>query len=133
MSDELLVPKILIVDDTSFQRERLRIFFQKIGCEIVAEADNGQNGIDLFTLYVPDLVTMDVNMPYMGGIEAVREIIKKNPDARIIMVSAMGDPETIKEAISAGAKDFVIKPFSYNTMKKTVSKILSDFFPGFFD
>ena len=132
MAGDLCAPKILIVDDTSFQRDRLKTFFQNLGCEVVAEADNGQQGIDLFILHIPDLVTMDVNMPYMGGIDAVREIVRLKPSARIIMVSAMGDPETIRESISAGAKDFVIKPYSSDTLKKVVAKILSDLFPHFF-
>jgi len=132
MTSDSLVPKILIVDDTSFQRERLKGFFENLGCQVVAEADNGQRGIDLFILHVPDLVTMDVNMPYMGGIDAVREIIRLKSSARIIMVSAMGDPETVREAISAGAKDFVTKPYTSDTLKKVVVKILSDLFPEFF-
>ena len=71
-------------------------------------------------------------MPYMDGIEAVREIIRKYPDAKIIMVSGMGDPHTIKEAKLAGASDFVVKPFNENVLMRKIEKLLMDSFPDFF-
>jgi two-component system chemotaxis response regulator CheY len=127
-----LAPKVLIVDDTSFQRDRLRSFFESRGFETVWEADDGRQAVTMFDLYRPDLVTMDINMPYMNGIDALVEIKRRNPDARIIMISAMGDKGTIKEALDAGARDFVIKPFTFEILEKKVIENLSDLFPGFF-
>ena len=75
MSTSKLIPRVLIVDDTWFQRDKLNAFFLQSGFEVVAEAENGLEGVKFFEQYKPDLVTMDVNMPYMDGIEAVREII----------------------------------------------------------
>jgi len=132
MSQITRVPKVLIVDDTSFQRDRLRSFFESRGFKVVGEADNGMKAIDMFSIHQPDLVTMDVNMPYMNGIETVVAIKRKNPSARIIMISAMGDPGTIKEALSAGARDFVVKPYATETLEKKIAEHLSDLFPNFF-
>lgn len=133
MSKEWLIPRVLIVDDTWFQREKLISFFNQYGFSVVAEAENGVKGVDLFERHKPDLVTMDVNMPFMGGIEAVREIIGKNPDAIIIMVSAMGDPMTIKEARLAGACDFIVKPFNSDILANKIEKLLKEPFPDFFN
>lgn len=132
MSRDVLIPRVLIIDDTWFQREKLISFFSHYGFTVVAEAENGVEGVKLFERHKPDLVTMDVNMPFMGGIEAVREIIGKHPDAVIIMISAMGDPMTIKEARLAGACDFIIKPFNSDILANKIENLLKDSFPEFF-
>jgi two-component system chemotaxis response regulator CheY len=132
VSKEWLIPRVLIVDDTWFQREKLISFFSQYGFTVVAEAENGVEGVELFERHKPDLVTMDVNMPFMGGIESVREIIGKHPDARIIMVSAMGDPMTIKEARLAGACDFIVKPFNSDILANKIEKLLKESFPDFY-
>ncbi len=132
MSKDGLIPRVLIVDDTWFQREKLISFFNQSGFTVVAEAENGVEGVDLFERHKPDLVTMDINMPFMGGIEAVREIIGKHPDAIIIMISAMGDPMTIKEARLAGACDFIVKPFNNDILANKIEKLLMDSFPDFY-
>lgn len=133
MRKDGLIPRVLIVDDTWFQREKLISFFSQHGFTVVAEAENGVEGVDLFERHKPDLVTMDVNMPFMDGIESVRKIIGKHPDAIIIMISAMGDPMTIKEARLAGACDFIVKPFNSDVLASKIEKILKDSFPDFFN
>jgi two-component system chemotaxis response regulator CheY len=132
MPDRHLIPRVLIIDDTYFQRDRLRLIFQSAGFDIAGEADNGVKGVDLYNKLMPDLVTMDINMPYMGGIDAVREIVGSHADARIIMVSAMGNPSTIKEAKMAGALDFAVKPVSSDSFLSKVRKILESSFPDFY-
>ena len=132
MSNDKLIPRVLIVDDAWFHRDKLKLIFIQSGFEIVGEAENGLEGVEIHDHFNPDLVTMDVNMPYMDGIEAVREIIRKYPDAKIIMVSGMGDPHTIKEAKLAGASDFVVKPFNENVLMRKIEKLLMDSFPDFF-
>jgi two-component system chemotaxis response regulator CheY len=126
------IPTVLIVDDTFFQRVKLRMFFEGRGFIVEDEAEDGKKGVQLFKKFRPDLVTMDVNMPFMNGIEALIEIRRIDPDARVIMVSAMGNPETIKQARDAGAEDFVIKPFTIEDLQKKVKNALNDKFQDFF-
>lgn len=128
-----LIPRVLLVDDTWFHRETLNNFLSGSGFEIIAEAENGLEGIELFDKHKPDLVTMDVNMPYMDGIKAVRKIISRHPDALIIMVTGMGDPHTIKEARLAGASDFIVKPFKEPVLMRKIEKLLAPSFPDFFN
>jgi two-component system chemotaxis response regulator CheY len=101
----------LIVDDTKFMRNMLKSILTKKGIEIVAEASNGKEAVEKYKEFKPDLVTMDIIMPEVDGIQAVKEIMKINSDAKIIMCSAMGQQALVIEAIQSGAKDFVIKPF----------------------
>ena len=115
--------KILIVDDSKTSRKFLRNMLEDAGHEIVSEAVNGVEGVEKFRLYKPDVVTMDITMPDMDGITAVRKIIELNPDAKIIMVSAMGQKPMIKEALEAGAKDFIVKPFDSAKIVNTLSSI----------
>lgn len=102
--------KGLIVDDAAVMRMRLRdILSSKYS--IVAEAENGKQAIDKYRTYKPDFVTMDISMAEMNGMEALRELLKEFPDAKIVMVSAVGQKAQVFEAINCGAKDFIIKPF----------------------
>lgn len=133
MNDDNKIPKVLIVDDTYYQRIKLRNYFESRGYEIVGEADNGREGVNMFERFKPDLVTMDVNMPYMDGIEALSKIMNINSDARVIMISAMGDPGTKKQARDAGALDFVTKPFSMFDLDKKFESALQQSFPEFFE
>ncbi|MBU1022808.1 response regulator [bacterium] len=132
MSDGKPVPRVLIVDDTWFHRENLRDFFSQRGFEIVGEAQDGRTGVQLYDKLKPDLVTMDVNMPYMDGIEAVRQIIQNHPDALIIMISGMGNPTTINQAHDAGAFSFMTKPFTHDDLILRIAGVLKTKFPGFF-
>lgn len=102
---------VLVVDDAAFMRSTLRDILTRGGFNVVAEARNGREAVELYAQHLPDLVTMDIVMPEISGIEAVRIITKANPSAKIIMCSAMGQQALVIEAIQAGARDFVIKPF----------------------
>jgi two-component system chemotaxis response regulator CheY len=113
----LLVPggdvlaRILIVDDKKLMRVTLNSILNKADHVVVGEAENGKLAIQLYRELMPDLVTMDITMPEMGGLEAVRIIRNEFPNAKIIMCSAMGQQKIIVEAIESGAKDFIVKPF----------------------
>ncbi len=102
----------VITDDAIFMRTLLRkIIEQSDEFEVVGEASNGLEAIDAAEKYQPDILTLDITMPEMDGIQAVKEILKVSPKTRIIMVSAMGQQSMVIEAIKQGAKDFVVKPF----------------------
>jgi two-component system chemotaxis response regulator CheY len=118
------VARILIVDDAKFMRLTLTNILKKAQHEVVAEADNGHKGVSLYRELKPDLVTMDITMPEMNGIEAVREIKKDFPDAKIIMCSAMGQQKMVVEAIEAGAKDFLVKPFDEHRVIDAINRVL---------
>ncbi len=116
--------RVLITDDALFMRVTLKNILTKGGYEIVGEAANGQESVDLYQQHKPDLVTMDITMPEMDGITAVREIRKFDPDANVIMCSAMGQKNMIMEAVSAGAKDFLVKPFQPDKVIEAIQKII---------
>ena len=115
---------ILIVDDAAFMRMMIRDVLTKNGFEIVGEAENGQRAIEKYKDLSPELVIMDITMPEVDGIQAVREIKKFNPSAKIIMCSAMGQQAMVIEAIQAGAKDFIVKPFQADRVVEAVKKAL---------
>ena len=116
--------RILVADDASFMRQMIRDILESEGHEVVAEASDGIQAVELFKQHHPDLVTMDIVMPDMGGIDAVREICKTDPDAKILMCSAMGQQALVVEAIQAGAKDFVVKPFQPSRVLEAVQRVL---------
>ncbi|MGI6513404.1 MAG: response regulator [Syntrophomonadaceae bacterium] len=116
---------ILVVDDAAFMRMMIKDILTKNGYSVVGEADNGLNAIDKYEELKPDLVTMDITMPEMDGITAVKEIRKRNPNARIIMCSAMGQQAMVIDAIQAGARDFVVKPFQPDRVLEAVAKAVS--------
>ena len=107
--------KVLIVDDGAFMRLLIKGILGKNGYEVVGEAEDGFVAIDKFKELHPDLVTMDITMPNCDGIAALKEIIKEDEDASVVMVSSMGQEAYIKEAISSGAKGFIVKPFDEST------------------
>ena len=115
---------VLVVDDVAFVRKTLTEILSAANYNVVAEADDGAKAIDLYNVHKPDIVTMDVVMPNMSGIEAAKRIIKTHKDASIIMVSAMGQENLIMEAIHVGAKDYILKPFSADTILKAIEKAL---------
>ena len=117
--------KVLIVDDARFIRTMLRDLLQEAGTyRIAGEAENGKDAVKEYKSLRPDLVLMDIAMPEMDGIEATREIIKVDPAATVVMCSAMGQEALIVEAIHAGAKDFIVKPFSTNRILTVLAKVL---------
>ncbi|WP_170008267.1 response regulator [Bacillus fonticola] len=116
--------KILVTDDALFMRMQLKDILQKLGHEVVGEAENGRDAIHKFQELQPDVITMDITMPEMDGVEACKEIKKLNADAKVIMCSAMGQQGMIIDAIQAGAKDFIVKPFAANRIQEAIEKVL---------
>lgn len=116
--------KVLVVDDAAFMRMMIKDILIKHGYEVVGEATNGAEAMVRYKELSPDLVTMDITMPEMDGITAVREIKKLDPNARIIMCSAMGQQAMVLEAIQAGARDFVVKPFQADRVIDAVKKAM---------
>lgn len=116
---------ILIVDDASFMRMMIKDILTKNGFTVVGEAENGIKAIEKYEELNPDLVVMDITMPEMDGIQAVKEIKKIDGDAKIVMCSAMGQQSMVIEAIQAGAKDFIVKPFQSDRVIEAVTKVLS--------
>ena len=118
--------RVLIVDDALFMRTMLREIFVAAGWQVVAEADDGEQAIEIYQIQKPDLVTMDVVMPEMGGIEALKKILAQDPLARIVVCSALGQKRLILEAIQAGAKDFIVKPFQQEQVLEVVERVISE-------
>ncbi|WP_141432386.1 response regulator [Bacillus sp. 03113] len=115
--------RILIVDDANFMRLTLSNILKKAEHEVVGEGENGLEAIQLYRKLMPDLVTMDITMPEMGGMEAMKQIKQEFPQAVIIMCSAMGQQKMIVEAIEAGAKDFIVKPFEENRVINAIKRL----------
>ena len=115
--------KVLVVDDAAFMRLSLKTMLEKNGFEVVGEAENGRKAIEMYGRLKPEIVTMDITMPDMDGIEALAEIIKFDSKANVIMLSAMGQETKIREAVLLGAKGFIVKPFKEDYLVKALSKI----------
>ena len=118
-----MAKKVLIVDDAAFMRMLLKDIVTKAGYEVVGEASDGAEAVEKYKELKPDIVTMDITMPEMNGIEATKKIMKIDPNANIIMCSAMGQQMMVVEAIQAGAKDFIVKPFQQGRVVEALSKI----------
>ncbi|NPV44680.1 Chemotaxis protein CheY [Koleobacter methoxysyntrophicus] len=118
-------PQVLIVEDSAFMRANLKKILTSIGLEQIYEAENGIKAVEKYQRIKPDLVIMDITMPEMDGISAVKQIKALDPNARIIMCSAMGQQALIIEAIQAGARDFVVKPFNETRLIEAVKKGLN--------
>ncbi|MGM0652285.1 MAG: response regulator [Bacillota bacterium] len=115
--------KVVIIDDTMFMRMTLKNILQQFGIEIAGEGSNGLEAVTLYKRLKPDLITMDITMPKKDGLEAVKEIIEYDQEAVIIMVSAMGQKERVIDAVSAGAKDFIVKPFKRERIAEALERI----------
>ncbi|MGQ0814671.1 MAG: response regulator [Gemmatimonadota bacterium] len=115
---------VLICDDAVFMRTMLSDILTQAGFAVIGQAQTGAEAVDKFKELQPELVTMDIVMPDMGGIEAVRKIIADYPDAKILMCSAMGQQSLVVEAIQAGARDFVVKPFQPSRVLEAVQRVL---------
>lgn len=111
---------VLIVDDVAFVRKTLAAILLENGFDVIGEAASGTDAIEQFQRLKPDVVTMDIVMPKMSGIEATRKILKNYPEAKIVMVSAMGQETLVMESVHAGAKDYILKPFSADEVVKTL-------------
>jgi two-component system chemotaxis response regulator CheY len=119
-----MAPSVLIVDDALFMRMMIKDILSKDGFVVVGEAENGAEAVEKYANLKPDLVTMDIVMPEMDGIEAVRNIVKMDPGAKVLMCSAMGQQPLVVEALEAGARDFIIKPFQPAKVVEAVRKAL---------
>lgn len=116
--------KILIVDDAAFMRMMIKDILSKNGFEIAGEANDGAQAVEKYKECSPDLVTMDITMPEMDGITALKEIKKFDPNAKVIMCSAMGQQAMVIDAIQAGAKDFIVKPFQADRVIEAIKKTI---------
>ena len=115
---------ILLVDDAAFMRMMLKDILVNNGYQIIGEAENGAVAIDKYMELKPDITIMDITMPEMDGLQAVKEIRARDPQAKIVMCSDMGQQAMVIEAIQAGAKDFVVKPFQADRVLEAVAKAL---------
>lgn len=114
--------RIMIVDDAIFMRMKLKDIVEKNGYEVVAEAQNGVEAIEKYRAERPEIVTMDITMPEMNGIEALKGIKRIDPHAKVLMCSAMGQQAMVMEAIQAGAIDFIVKPFETDRVLDSLLK-----------
>lgn len=115
--------RVMVVDDALFMRNMLKDIFGRAGYEVVAEAENGEMVLELYQETKPDLVTMDIVMPKKSGIEALQDIMAENPEACVVMVSALGQDSLVLDAVESGAKDFIVKPFNEEKVLEIVKRI----------
>ena len=115
--------KVMIVDDAMFMRASLKMMLEKNGYEVAAEAENGAVAVQKYKEIKPDFVTMDITMPEMDGLQALKLIKQFDANAKIVIVSAMGQEPVVKEAILSGAKSFIVKPFKEDFVLKTLSTL----------
>ena len=119
-----MAKSVLICDAAIFMRTMVGDILTQAGFDVIGEAETGMQAVERYRELRPDLVTMDIVMPDMGGIDAVREIVKLDPEAKVLMCSAMGQQALVVEAIQAGAKDFVVKPFQPSRVLEAVQRVL---------
>jgi two-component system chemotaxis response regulator CheY len=119
------MPSVLIADDAAFMRMMLKNVLTEAGYEVVGEAENGAVAVSKYRELSPDLTTMDITMPEMDGLAALKEIRAGDPAARVVMCSAMGQQSMVIESIQAGAKDFIVKPFQPDRVLEAVQKALA--------
>lgn len=118
--------KVLVVDDAKFMRITLASILKNENHEIAGEAENGREAIELYKKLRPNLVTMDITMPVMDGIEAIRGIMDFDSNANVVVCSAMGQQKVVVEAIESGAKDFIVKPFEENNVLEIIDRVLKE-------
>ena len=119
-----MAKNILICDDAAFMRMMIKDILTKNGYNVVGEAENGAKAVEKYSELKPDLVLMDITMPEMDGIEALKKIKALDPGAKIIMCSAMGQQAMVIESIQAGARDFIVKPFQADRVLEAVKKVI---------
>jgi len=116
--------RVLIADDAAYMREMLRDILTQGGYEVVAEASDGDEAVECFGDHSPDLVTLDIVMPRKSGLEALREIMQRDPGACVVMCSALGQEALVKDMLSAGARGYLVKPFKPDQVLDIVAKAL---------
>jgi len=114
---------VLIVDDAAFMRISIKNMLTKNGYDVVGEAENGLIAVEMYKELQPDIVTMDITMPEMTGLDALKEITKLDPSSKIVMVSAMGQEAMVRDAIVSGAKGFIVKPFKEDGIVAALKKL----------
>lgn len=114
---------VLVVDDAIFMRTLLKQMLTETGCTVIGEAGNGRQAIELAKKLTPDIMTLDITMPEMDGIEAIEGILKVSPETKIIMCSAMAQQPKVVEAIKKGAKDFIVKPFEKARVLQAINNV----------
>src|SRR4051794_24520274 len=115
---------VLVVDDVAFVRKTLTEILTEAHYQVIGEASDGAEAVEMYRRLRPDIVTMDVVMPQMSGIEATRKILKEEKDARVVIISAMGQENLVMEAINVGARDYILKPFSAEDVQKAIERAL---------
>lgn len=113
--------RLMIVDDASFMRMSIKKMLEPYDFEIVAEAADGMEAVELYKKHLPDITTMDITMPVMSGIDALKEIKRINKNAKIVMISALGQEIMVKEAVISGASSFIVKPFQVNKLVEVLA------------
>ncbi len=116
--------RILVTDDAAFMRMMIKDILTKAGFEIVGEAENGKQAVDKYKELKPDLVTMDITMPEMDGLEALKAIRAIDSAAKVVMCSAMGQQAMVVEAVQNGARDFIVKPFQSDKVLESINKVI---------
>lgn len=119
-----MAKNILICDDAAFMRMMIKDILTKNGYNVAGEAENGAKAVEKYAELKPDLVLMDITMPEMDGIEALKKIKASDPSASVIMCSAMGQQAMVIESIQSGAKDFIVKPFQADRVIESIRKVL---------
>lgn len=117
------MPKVLIIDDAAFMRLSIRTLLERNGFDVIGEAENGAVGATMYQALMPEIVTMDITMPVLDGIQSLKAIRKYDPKAKVVMISAMGQEGLVREAIMSGAKTFIIKPFKEDHVVQTLLKV----------
>lgn len=117
------MPGVLIVDDAAFMRMSLKAILERNGFRVTGEAENGAAAVKKCRELLPDIITMDITMPEMNGIEALKEIKKFHPGAKVVMVSAMGQEAYVREAVLSGAREFILKPFKEENIVDILGKL----------
>lgn len=117
---------VLIVDDAAFMRATLKDVITKGGFEVAGEAVNGLEAIDKYKVHKPDVVTMDITMPEMDGLEALKKIVELDGEAKVVMCSAIGQQANVMEAIKQGAKDFIVKPFQPDRVIEALKRVVGE-------
>ena len=115
---------VLIVDDAEFMRVMLKDILVDMGLAVVGEAEDGDQAVAMFKDLQPELVLLDINLPTVSGIDALREIVAGDPAADVVMITALGQKEEVLASIKAGARDFIVKPFDQERVQETLSRIL---------
>jgi two-component system chemotaxis response regulator CheY len=115
---------VLVVDDASFMRKRMISVLEELGHSVAGEAENGKEAIGMYLKLKPDLVLLDITMPEVSGKDALKQIIKIDKNAKIVMCSALGSEQVIAECIMAGAKAYIVKPYNKEQVDEVISKII---------